>query len=382
VAINKRGDKYVVDWWTDGKRYRKFFDRQHDARDFAARVRDEKRLGTHVAADRIPLFRDAAHDWLTTRSDRAESSYDQYAGRINRHLIPRFGDVRIDQISPEAITTWRAQLVQTGATSQWRKPMSPHTVSVLVNTLSSIFESAVRNGRLSSNPVKKLERAYSRAREGKREDSAVRPDEILNPDEIKRMLMATAPGLFKTLITLAAATGARSGELLAVKWSNIAFDDKPQIAIRRSLSWSKGPNGEKSEPRLGPCKTDAGPRDIPIGPSVAHALKLWKMAAGPNELDLVFAAPDGKPMRRSMLLRSGFWPALKRAGLRRVRFHSLRHSFASGLIARGAPVTEVQHLLGHSDPAVTLKVYSHWFQGADSGAAGAYSAALFGTDTN
>jgi len=60
VAINKRNHKYVVDYWSDGKRYRKFFDRQHDAKDFAAKVRNEKRLGTHVATDRIPLFHEAA----------------------------------------------------------------------------------------------------------------------------------------------------------------------------------------------------------------------------------------------------------------------------------------------------------------------------------
>ena len=71
MATNKRGDKYVVDWWTDGKRYRKFFDRQHDARDFSAKVRNDKRLGTHVAADRIPLFHEAARAWVTSRTDRA-----------------------------------------------------------------------------------------------------------------------------------------------------------------------------------------------------------------------------------------------------------------------------------------------------------------------
>jgi integrase len=60
-----------------------------------------------------------------------------------------------------------------------------------------------------------------------------------------------------------------------------------------------------------------------------------------------------------------------------VDFHSLRHSLVSGLIRRGAPVTEVEQLLGHSNPGITWKVYSHWFKGADSGAASAYSADLF-----
>src|SRR5260370_29405417 len=72
--------------------------------------------------------------------------------------------------------------------------------------------------------------------------------------------------------------------------------------------------------------------------------------------------PEGQPMHRRSALRYGLWQALSRAGLRRVKMHSLRHSFASALIMAGAPVTEVQSLLGHSSPAVTLKVYSHWFK--------------------
>ncbi len=75
-----------------------------------------------------------------------------------------------------------------------------------------------------------------------------------------------------------------------------------------------------------------------------------------REHDLVFAMPDGQPMHRSAALRYGVWPALSRAGLRRVNMHWLRHSFASALIMAGAPVIEVQSLLGHSSPAVALKV--------------------------
>ncbi len=67
-------------------------------------------------------------------------------------------------------------------------------------------------------------------------------------------------------------------------------------------------------------------------------------------------------MRRSIALRRGLRPALRRAGLRQVNMHSLRHSFASALIMRGAPITEVQHLLGHASPSITLGVYSHFFK--------------------
>lgn len=244
--------------------------------------------------------------------------------------------------------------------------------------MSSIFDSAVRTKRLATNPCKSLERAYVRQQQGKRQDGKVKPDEILNPDEIRRLIDAAKPGLERTLIVLAAATGARSGELLALQWSDVTLAGaKPSIAIRQSLSWAKGPTDAKVVSHIGPPKSEAGDRNVPIDATVAHLLKRWKMQTSRNPLDLVFADDDGKPIKRSNFRHDVFLPALQRAGLKHVTFHSLRHSFASGLIQRGAPGTEVQHLLGHKKPSVTLDVYSHWFNGADSGAAATYSAELF-----
>jgi integrase len=71
-------------------------------------------------------------------------------------------------------------------------------------------------------------------------------------------------------------------------------------------------------------------------------------------------------MPRAEMLQSLFYPALSRAKLRRVTFHRLRHSCASAMIASDAPITEVQHRLGHANPAVTLLVYSHFFKHAES----------------
>jgi hypothetical protein len=84
-------------------------------------------------------------------------------------------------------------------------------------------------------------------------------------------------------------------------------------------------------------------------------------------------------LHRSNVLRQGLYPALSRAKLRRVNVKTLRHSYASGLIAQGALVTEVQHRLGHSNPAVTLRVYSHWFKDADTGAADRFAQSFLGS---
>jgi integrase len=121
-------------------------------------------------------------------------------------------------------------------------------------------------------------------------------------------------------------------------------------------------------PKFYPPKTKKGLRDITIAPQLAAILKRWKIQAPLSEYDLVFTTADGRSIRRSVALRRGLWPALRRAGLHIVNMHSLRHSFASALIAKGAPVTEVKSILGHSSPAVTLNVYSHWFRATHTSA--------------
>jgi integrase len=375
VAINKRGDKYVVDWWTDGKRYRKFFDRQHDARDYAAKVRDEKRLGTHVATDRIPLFREAAFDWLSSRGNRKPSTFAMYRGHIETHLIPAFGDKRLDHIDVGVIEKWRGALGET---------LAANTVSGIVQTLSQILKREVAQKRLMQNPCMLLERSYTptdQTDEHKRTDAAITPDELLDANEIRKLLEAAKPGFERTLFALAAGTGAREGELLALRWSDVVFDPSPKILIRQSLSWARGSTDDNTVFHFGVPKTKSGRREIPIDAHLVRLLKEWKLQAGRNSRDLLFAQADDRPIRRSNLWKMHFAPALKRAGLRHVKFHSLRHSYASALIKLGAPVTEVAARLGHKNPGITLGIYSHWFKTADSGAASAYSDALFGTDS-
>src|SRR5262249_5815053 len=136
--------------------------------------------------------------------------------------------------------------------------------------------------------------------------------------------------------------------------------------------------GESIRPRFYPPKTAAGVRRIPIPTELAAVLRIWKLQCPPARDDLVFPAADGRPIRRSNALRYGIWPAPRRADLRRVNMHSLRHSFASALIIGGASVTEVQALLGHANPAITLRIYSHWFNATDSGAVSRLSKTILG----
>ena len=88
-------------------------------------------------------------------------------------------------------------------------------------------------------------------------------------------------------------------------------------------------------------------------------LKKWKIACPPCVLDLIFPNEAGNPINHSNMLWRHFFPALRKAGIKRIRFHDLRHTYASLLIEQGENIKYIQNQLGHSSPTVTLNVYAH-----------------------
>src|SRR5882724_5251201 len=132
------------------------------------------------------------------------------------------------------------------------KTLAVSTVRSVMGTLSAIFKHAVRQKNIRMNPMLNAERPYHGAVEltGEPDEherheglQAVRPDDVLDLSEILRLIACARPGLYRTLFATAAATGARSGELFALQWSNVDFGDGKgpgRVFIRRSLSRAKG----------------------------------------------------------------------------------------------------------------------------------------------
>ena len=106
-------------------------------------------------------------------------------------------------------------------------------------------------------------------------------------------------------------------------------------------------------------------------------LKRWKMACKPNAQNLVFPNENGRPIDHNKLLTRQFYPALKKAEIQRVRFHDLRHTYASLLIEQGENIKYIQSQLGHSSPTVTLNVYAHLMKPVNQAAARRFENALF-----
>jgi integrase len=133
-----------------------------------------------------------------------------------------------------------------------------------------------------------------------------------------------------------------------LKWSDVDWENN-QIHIQRTFN----------NQRWYDTKTDASNRKIDLGPAMMKELISWKLACPPNDLDLIFPNESGHPINHNNMVNRHFNPALKKAGIERIRFHDMRHTYASLLIEQGENIKYIQTQLGHSSPIVTWNVYAH-----------------------
>jgi integrase len=283
----------------------------------------------------VPLLAQYAASWLDGLEGLVlPSTVEAYAGRLNRHVLPRLADHRLDEIEVDDILTLISDLRKQG--------YSGTTIAVTLTPLSRMFGHAVRRGLIEVNPVSKLDRS-ERPRVSRQE----RP--VLNPEEIGRLLEAASPR-FRTLLATAILSGLRQGELLGLHWRDVDFDNE-LIHVRTQLNRKR---------RDVPPKTQRAVRDVILMAALAEALRKHKTETGFDQPDdYVFTTRTGTPHHAPHIGLRALKPALEQAGLQSVRWHDLRHTFASLLIAGGANITFISRQLGHTSSQITLGVYAH-----------------------
>jgi len=151
-------------------------------------------------------------------------------------------------------------------------------------------------------------------------------------------------------------TGLRQGELLGLTWGDV---DLAGGSIRVSKALDR--QGQRVDP-----KTLQAVREVVLMPALTQLLREHKLASPfSRPIDFVFASATGSPLYWRNVARRGLGAALEAARLEHVRWHDLRHTFASLLIAQGANVVYVSRQLGHASPDITLRVYAHLFDRAE-----------------
>lgn len=290
--------------------------------------------GTYFEAPpRTATFSEFADQWLR---DYAEvkvkpSTKDDYTGVVRKHLKPYFKDTPLASID--------AKMVQDYVSEKMQKGLAPRTVNKTVTVLKLMFKHAVIWGYLKDNPAQYVERP----REAKQER------EYLKPIEIRRLLEASPPE-YLPLYAIAALAGLRQGEVLALRWSDIDLKQRV-IFVRRSWHDKHG---------FGEPKSQNSRRAVDVSPHLAVILKQYKQETPGQPDDLLFpGVVEGKPLSRQNLVQKHFYGTLKDAGVKRVEFHALRHSYATLMIASGANMKYLQHQMGHSSIRVTMDMYGH-----------------------
>jgi integrase len=341
----KRGATYAIRFYgPGGKRcYKTIGPRKGDAQRALRHIMSKVDAGEWRPVPDI-TFAELAGKWLELKSAAVRpKALASYRAHVDR-LIAAFGPIKVKNILSEEAERFFAGLLGQG--------LAPATNGRTLTILKSIFEKGGQWGYLTHNPARYINKPQIPKREMA----------FLNPEEMKRLIAAT-DGRHRTLIMSACYTGMRQSEILGLTWGDIDWQSG-RIYIRRGLQ-----QGRFFEP-----KTQASKRAVVVPPVLVEALKGHRrrqaVELAENRLDLVFPNRAGRPMASRNLAVRIFEPALRAAGLPKVTFHALRHSYVSLLLSQGESVKFISRQVGHSSAKLTLDVYGHLLEGVEEAAMG------------
>lgn len=306
--------------------------------------------------------------WLAGRvlKPTTASGYEQL---VRTQIKPKIGGIRLQDLDTGTLKAYYGEL-RKGGRLNGRGGLSPRTVQLIHTILRRALADAVEEKLITANPADFRDHPKApKAREMR----------VWNKDQMRRFLNYVEGSKLEALSMLAATTGMRRGELAGVRWSDVDLEARRlQVAqtvvlVRAVVTFSTP-------------KTDKGKRNIPLDAATVGALRAhrtrWleaKLAKGADfkGLDLVFCLEDGSPIHPEAIANA-FQAAARTAGLPVIRFHDLRHSYASIALMAGVPARVVADRLGHSDVKVTLGIYSHVLPGLAEAEAERVAAAILG----
>lgn len=359
-----------------GKRRSKQFAKKRDADVHLDAVKAELRDGTHVHAKDSITVSDAA-DLLVAHAeanDLERSTVKRYRELADLHLKPRMGARKLSELTKPMIEELRMDLL-----ADLSRPMAGKVLA----HLSMIINRAMDLGKVGKNVARSV-----RVTKPKRDVEKVVPPARA---DLKAMIRAATDDE-RALIMTAITTGLRSSELRGLRWADIDLKAAKLTVSQRADQWGV----------IGPPKSEAGRRTIPIPPQLVAELKRWKLKSPPSTLDLAFPSSTGTPQRHNNMLRRTYFPLQVRAGLGVAKvdkagetmldkegapmmtgkygFHQMRHAAASGWIANLIDLKRLQVWIGHENIETTINIYGHLLvdQGRDAELAKRASRDLFG----
>lgn len=368
--------------WRDpaGMQKSKSFRTKREANAYLVEVEGSLNRGTYVNphAGRTK-FGDFARQWLNTRTVEARTA-ERTVSMLRTHILPKWGEWPLGKVDFMSVQEW-----VTGLSRQ----LAPTTVGKCYQLLSMILRTAVQARLIATNPAEGVKVPRDRSRD-------VKPVTISRADFFGKLVPAV-PSRHRAIVCAAAGAGLRWGECAGLTWSAVDLD-KSLVHVVQVAEETHGGIALRPYP-----KSRAGVRTVPLPDFLLSALRELRIAAGdPDPRTLVFRDRVGRPLRRSNFRRRVWLPSLVRAGLlgqivdvgshryRAVwpdrdgvewsaefttereaiacvaakaaggmRFHDLRHAYATWLVTDGVPINIVQRVMGHEQASTTLNRYTH-----------------------
>jgi integrase len=364
ASVRKRtwttGGKVKTAWVADyfdqaGKRRLKTFETKKVADAWLVNARHEVSRGVHTPASVSITVAEAGDLWLSQgETDGLEgSTLMQYRQHVEYHIKPLIGAVKLADLSPGMVQSFRNDLIREGRS----RVMAKKTVA----SLGAILANAMAAGKVARNVVREQARETRRQnRLDRRHDKRLQVGvDIPTKDDIRAML-THAEGRWRPLIVTAIFTGLRASELRGLRWEDVDLDRGELTVRQRADRWGS----------IGSPKSDSGKRSIPLAPMVINTLKEWRLACPRGLAGLVFPNGKGNPEQITSIHYRGLGPMQRAAGITdtdkpKYGMHSLRHAAASLFIEQGFSPKRVQALMGHSTIQMTFDTYGHLFPAAE-----------------
>lgn len=332
MAAIRRADRRD-EWWVDFRYRRKRIRKRSPIQTKRGAEQFERQLRQEFVNDEVhgkdpfvdsPNFGEFAERWVR----EYVSVYNRPSGQREKHwcltwhLLPAFSRCRLDEVSVPQIDSFTQKLVE--------RRLAPKTVNNILTVLRCLLRTAQEWGLLREVP---------RIRQLRVPEQPIR---YLASDEIRRLITAAPTRFWATFIMFLAYTGLRFGEAAALEWEDVVFDEAfPRIVVKQAAA-----RGIISQTKTGRIRV------VPVTPSLAQALRKF-----PRTEHLVFPKQASGVMKPGSTVKV-LYRACDRAGVKRIGWHGLRHSYATMLCERGVPLRDVQELLGHSTIVMTSR-YAH-----------------------
>ncbi len=353
----KDGFYWVVVHHQGRRKWRKIGTDRRKALEVVHKVNAQLALGTFsmARAARAQTVAEALRRWYKAYNPTFSPSFAEVAKHnIESHLIPFFGKLRLRELEERHLL---------GFVSEKTPPetdpaaLRASTILNILSVLRRVCALAVDDGELARNPCRNLGKLLAKVKR-QQADEVAQVDSWSRAEVAKLLELARAvePG-FYPLLAFLLSTGCRKGEALACKWQDVDLEGG-RILIRRSLV-----RGRLGTPKSGKA------RSVVLSPALAAILgdllaerRRQSLKRGWAEVpELVFCAETGGPLDERNVTRS--WHRVRRKalpqGVRSLRLHDARHTYASLALASGKSIRWVASQLGHSNPELTLRVYAH-----------------------